>query len=372
MQMPLSSAAPSPLKSSAASAGPRGEPEHLFSRNSLGNFVYLAYAAIVLVIDFYSQPLANAAFSSGSYNATTLQGDGTDDYYYEQTSGSPYTRAVGNTNVLYVIAGSVHLFNALQYYWVWPSLGYSVLHVYQAPELLNIVEAALYLYTATAYSSMVITGPGRYLDEQTLLTHRVETAAAVTALAAAFGWCAVWWHSHARGPGRGLTLDDPECCALVCLVAASLLYVAYNGIVLQDATAYFALPLATSLYQSGDCIFFAGACFYALASFRDAGYFESFGVFTRCQGGGGGGGKGGIASSSSAVAEAGGGGGGSERIENAAVVGLRLSSSISAAAAAAAVAPPPKQWERMEEAGEVWYVNHWTGQSQWDKPAGFS
>ena len=355
----MSAVKPPPLRSSVAPTSTAGgRLALLLSRNSLANFVYLAYATLIVLIDFWSQPLASAAFRTGDYNATTQTGDGTDDYNYVQTS-DPYTRAVGDTNTLFVIAGAVHLFNACQYFGVWPALGYSFLHVYQVPEALNVLGAALYLYTATTYNKMAITGPGRYLDAVTLQSHGVETAAAAIELLAAGGWCAVWWHSHQRGPGRGLTLDDPEFCALVCLVAPSVLYVAYNAVVVRDPTAYYASALASDLFSSGDCIYFAGAVFYALVSFRDAGYFDSFGLYRRC---------------CCCCGRAAGGGKGADvhETENAAAgAGLWLSaSSAGGAAAGAAAAVAHKHWERREEGGDVWWVNSWTGESQWEKPAG--
>lgn len=311
-------------------------------------------------------PQASAAFHTGSWsNATgTLTGDGTDDYYYFQANDA-YTQLLGKTNELFVIAASIHLFNAVQYFLVWPELidpatgaTFSFFSYVMIPEYLNILGATLYLYTAANYDSQLSTGPGRFLDAPTLTAHKIETAAAVVELLAAFAWCYVWWWTHERGAGRGLTLEDPELLALLLLVAASFLYVAYNGMVMQNAANYYASPLATALYNSGDCIYFAGAFFYAVVSFRDAGFFNSLGAHGRCCGA-----SGAAAAIASSAAQQGQGQGKARE--------QAFSTDNALAHKGGAAAGQRSAWERYEDGGDVWYVNHATGESTWSPPKGF-
>lgn len=151
--------------------------------------------------------------------------------YYDIVN-DPYTQAVAKTNRLFIAAAAIHLFNALQYSLVWPTSEnvnpatgkpFRFLSWVQYPEFLNIAEATLYLYTAIMYDKQKVTGVGRYLDAVTLNNHKIELAAALAQLGAAFGWCHVWWKTSVRGPGRGLTLDDPEFIALILVVAPSIL-----------------------------------------------------------------------------------------------------------------------------------------------------
>jgi hypothetical protein len=71
------------------------------------------------------------------------------------------------------------------------------------PELFNIVEAALYITSSFYYDKQDTESDNAYLDDNTLLTHDLETAAAVISCAASFGWVATWWITYLRTPGRG-------------------------------------------------------------------------------------------------------------------------------------------------------------------------
>jgi hypothetical protein len=255
---------------------------------------------------------------------------GEDDYNCEVLD-SPYTQGVARTNSLFIAAATIHLFSALQCSsasscppgsrprplplarpshptasdtapffadsLVWPFGGhvdpktgrrYSFFVWMQYPEFLNILGAALYLYTANAYAKKKVTGPGRFLDGDTLAIHKVDAAAAVVELAASFGWLHVWWVTHERGPGRGLTLDDPEFIALALLASAYLLYVPYNAVVVAQPASYFGNPALGAVFQSGDVLYFVGAFMFLLVSFRDSGFFNSLGMFARLRAAGGG------------------------------------------------------------------------------------
>lgn len=243
---------------------------NLLTRNCIANFVYFVYATIIIVIDFKSQVEATNSFAMGwnSTGGSDYTGAATlfdspitaqnpygygDDYYTQQVS-DPYTIAMKNVNTLFVIAASIYMINALQFFTVWPGLvnqktgeKYRIWDYVMIPEYLNIVEASLYLYTATQYSSEIITGSGRYLDPVTMLGHKLETGASFIELFATFGWTAVWWWTHQRRQGSGITLDDPEFCALILLVSPSFLFVSYSVLVLIDPTNFFSSPLVNSV-----------------------------------------------------------------------------------------------------------------------------
>lgn len=253
----------------------------LFTLNSFANFVYLGYASLILVVNYLAQPQADAAFNNSANSTGTLLSDDPstqqDDYYYLQLD-DPYTREVAKVNRLYLIAGIVHLINAFMYWLVWPLLvnpatgeRWRIWDWVLIPEWLNITGASLYLYTASVYPRQQSTGPGMWLDTFTLDNHKIELTAAMVELGAACMWVAVWWATHARGPGRGITADDPEFLALVFLVSPSILYVAYNSCLIENPLNYYWSPQISSVYDSADLLYFIGAVFYAIVSFRDAG-----------------------------------------------------------------------------------------------------
>ena len=240
--------------------------------------MYLAYTAIILYIDLKAQPDASRLINS------TGTGEGGDDYLLPYVD-DPYQVAVRQVHQLYLIAAILHVLNALQWACVWlplinPLTGelWGLLDWVQVPELLNLGEALLYTASAVLYSQQQVVGPGRYLDSTSLLVHKLEFAASLVQLGAAGCWCVVWWHTHERGPGRGLTLDDPEPWALLLVVAPSFLYVAYSARVMTDPQAYISGAFS-QLYTVGNMLFFAGAVFYVLVALRDEGFFTSFGLF---------------------------------------------------------------------------------------------
>jgi len=217
------------------------------------SLVYLAYTAIIVYIDQKGQPSASALFNS---NGT---GEGGDDYYLPFPD-DPYQSAMREVNLLYLVAAILHVFNAVQWACVWlvavkPSTGapWGLCEWVQIPELLNLGEALLYTASAVLYSRMQIVGPGRYMDATTLLVHKLELAAGLAQLAAAAFWCIVWWVTHERGPGRGLTADDPELWALALVVAPSLLYVYYYVRVVGDPKAYLSDTFSVFTWLATGC-----------------------------------------------------------------------------------------------------------------------
>ena len=91
------------------------------------------------------------------------------------------------------------------------------------PEYLNILGAALYLWSAALYPTE--SGP---TDATTLKVHRIETAAAGIEWLACVGWFITWHLTYLRVPGRGYTLDDPDVWALITIFGGSTMYMVYN------------------------------------------------------------------------------------------------------------------------------------------------
>jgi hypothetical protein len=247
------------------------------------NVVYVCYAVIVLCIDFSAQTQANIAYPAAAATPTN------DDYgYYDALGVAAMRSAYAVANRAYLAAAIIHVFNSLQYAHAWregtdarTGKPYAWNSYVMVPEALNFIEASLYLASAIMYPGEVIlaksSGMGAFLDPVTASVKRVETAASVIHLCACFGWCFTWWATHARGRGRGLTLDDPDVWALMCLTVPSLVYVSYNALCIQDPNNYNS-EFLNRLYTSADCVYFGNAFFYLLCSFRDEGYFNSLAV----------------------------------------------------------------------------------------------
>lgn len=169
-------------------------------------------------------------------------------------------------NNLYIGFAVIHLFNAFQFMGSWLPLGFGLCSVVQIPEILNVVGASLYLWSASLYDKQDIYS---YQDDITMQVHRIETAAASIEIIAALGWVVTWWLTYPRGQlGRGWTLDDPDSWANVFIVVPSIFYVAYNAQILADTTQYG----ANTLYITGDILYCAGSFFYLFASMRDDGW----------------------------------------------------------------------------------------------------
>ena len=167
----------------------------------------------------------------------------------------------------------IHLFNAFQYIYAWLPLGYGLLHPVMIPEYLNVLGAALYLWSASLYNQTVT--DWTYASPATLRVHEIETASSLIEVFAALGWTAVWWLTHARGKGRGLTLDDPDFMGQVLIVVPSIVYFAYNLQNLKDPGSYG----TNELYVKADDLYFAGSLFYVLCALRDDEWFASLWVF---------------------------------------------------------------------------------------------
>ena len=254
------------------------------SPNTLAAVVYLGYCILCVYIDAYAQPRVDEDFTSllsgpvaqipllNPVDDPTTNAD--DDYknwysaYVAAVQASPYLPDLETVNTLWKVSALWHLFNALQYYSVWylyvdPVTGkrpfpYLLPVIYQLfPEVMNVVEAVLYTATAFLYPQEAAYGPQSYIDPASVVIHKVELAASVIELFAAFLWVYVWWRAFPRSRGRGVTLDDPEFTALVLLVLSSFIYLAYNVIVLRDPILY-GDPDTSKIYTAGDWLYLVG------------------------------------------------------------------------------------------------------------------
>lgn len=171
----------------------------------------------------------------------------------------------------FIAASMIHVTNGIMYalYWVpyfkkHPGLSLGRKCVLLFPEFLNIAEASIYIKTATVYGDASISCKSFAcpLYEQ---IRRLETLAAVLEMIASFGWFYTWYTTFPPGPGRGLTLWDPEFVAAVGLIVPSVAYVLFNAKNLLD-------PEGTSqntAYLVADVIYAVDALFYLLAALRD-------------------------------------------------------------------------------------------------------
>ena len=268
------------------------------SPNTLASLVYLAYTSLTVHIEEEEQPAADAAYANVIDNVVpTFNVTADDDYYAYYAEyvaailSSSYLPDLAVVNELWKASALLHLFNAIQYYFVWPlwrdprtgerPFPFLPLTYHFFPEVCNVGEAALYTWSAFLYQDEVVYGPQAYVDPVTLRIHHIEIAAACLELVAAFAWVYVWWRNFPRTRGRGITLDDPEFSALVLLMISSFIYFAYNVKVEMDSKLY-GDPDLSLVYSWGDRLYLAGAILYVLAALRDDAWFDSFWVFGEC------------------------------------------------------------------------------------------
>jgi len=169
-------------------------------------------------------------------------------------------------NNLFLGFAVVHLVNACMYALAWIFEGYRPYSVLFIPEYLNMCGAGLYLTSSILYR---FENTETYLDKYTFYVHYIETTAAALEVVAAFGWCYTWYLTYKRQPGRGWTFDDPDIWANFFIVVPSLVYISYNGQVLNNPESYE----TNTLYEVGDVLYFIGAVFYVVAALRDDGWF---------------------------------------------------------------------------------------------------
>eukprot|EP00742_Colponemidia_sp_Colp-10_P004885 GILJ01005218.1.p1 GENE.GILJ01005218.1~~GILJ01005218.1.p1 ORF type:complete len:296 (-),score=33.71 GILJ01005218.1:353-1240(-) len=198
------------------------------NRYLFANWVYLGYAIGIILIDF---------------SGTVAQD-------------------MELTNRCYLGFAVLHVISAILYWWSWE--GRSSLDIIMIPEYLNMLEAALYMWTAYLYPYQTDNH-----DWYTLTIHKIETAAAFVELFASIGWIMSWYMTYTRTLGRGFTLDDPDTVAYLCTTASSFVYVTYNIQILLDPDQYG----ENRLFVDGDIVYLMGAFFYIFAALRDDGWF---------------------------------------------------------------------------------------------------
>ena len=216
-----------------ADAPPRSKCARLFtSAYSWANIVYICYAVLIVVTNFYISKQVESA------NPSLVLVPTDDDYgAYDLAETAVYRGWVAKQNWTFLAAGIVHLLNTFQYAAVWrmqiddrTGLTYSFTAYVMLPELMNFLSAALYLASAILYPGQQVlyrqsTATDAFMDVTTANVKKIEMAASLAGLVACFGWMYTWWTTHYEGPGRGLTLDDPDVWALMLLTFPSIIYV---------------------------------------------------------------------------------------------------------------------------------------------------
>jgi len=163
---------------------------------------------------------------------------------------------------VYYFFGMVHFLNAWMYWYAWKDVRWRDPILY--PEYLNVVGAALYLWSSSLYRRE--SGPH---DAATSHIHVIETCAAIVELLACVGWAFTWHLTYERVPGRGYTLDDPDVWALLTIFAAAITYVVYNLQILAHPDWYS----DNEVYFLGDISYAMNGVLYLLAGLRDDGWF---------------------------------------------------------------------------------------------------
>ena len=196
--------------------------------------IYLVYCCQALAVDFCD--VTHPAHMVNT-SLTTPTGDPNDPYYYsyyEYEEPAPVCDEAGDTpiNRQYVALAAVHLVSAFVYAGAWrpwyaahgASAPLWARVLIMVPEALNVVEAALYIYTSTLYAPLSDKANACYSDPDCdgyHRLHRLELAAAVVSMAASLLWAWSWWYTHERGAGRGLTPFDPDLWSSLLLVVPS-------------------------------------------------------------------------------------------------------------------------------------------------------
>lgn len=183
------------------------------------------------------------------------------------------------TNEQYVALAAVHLANSLMFVVAWgpwmASVGATKRRRFRLaiwlPELLNVLEAALYVRSASQYSPAAgdpACDPdqgGSYGCQAVMDIHRMELLGSALELAAACLWAWVWWATHPRGRGRGLTLWDVDLYSSALLIAAAAISVTWNVQLLARPAEWG----DNVLYLHADAMFCAGGVLYLAGAMRD-------------------------------------------------------------------------------------------------------
>ena len=184
-------------------------------------------------------------------------------------------------NDLYFNFGIEHLINACMFVWAWDDRGWFDDVV--IPEYLNIIGAALYIWSASLYPVMYSDDDLFYYyykpkTEEFKACRYIELVACIIFTLSAFGWIYSWYRLFTENFGpvllntsasRGISILDPEWHCNWTLVAASIVYL-YWGI---DTAYKFSHFSTDSLYMIGNILYLLNGIFYVIAAFRDYGWF---------------------------------------------------------------------------------------------------
>ena len=180
-------------------------------------------------------------------------------------------------NKVYVAFAIIHLIDAFLFLWSWEDKTFYDVETW--PEYLNIIGAALYLWSSTFYDSVyVISVDGAFSPSVDFYTCRqIELVASILEVFATAGWIYVWHKGLLERfgkdlkitPGRGCTFFDPDFHANWTLIAGAVLYLIYNIDLSRDARRYD----TSTIYTLADIFYFVNAIAYMLATLRDLGWF---------------------------------------------------------------------------------------------------
>ncbi|CAF4725969.1 unnamed protein product [Rotaria socialis] len=222
----------------------------LRNRFMLPNIIYVGYAIGLLVIDF-NENLNTSSNNTSGANATNASKVRT-SILDRPIQNDPYV------NQLYIGLAIVSIIMGFLYCWAWRNR--SLFDIVMIPEYLNLVQAGLYLWSATCYSKQDTLG-GYY----TMAVRKIELTASVIGLFAAKAWLVSWYMTYTRVFGRGYTLDDPDTVSCLATVANAIIYLVYN-IQLNVSPEQYETNM---LYKSADIVDFVDACFCVFACLRD-------------------------------------------------------------------------------------------------------
>ncbi|CAF2044621.1 unnamed protein product [Rotaria magnacalcarata] len=220
----------------------------------LPNIIYVGYAIGLLVIDFNENlnTLSNNTSGANASNASKVRTSILD----QPIQNDPYM------NQLYIGLATASIIMGFLYCWAWRNR--SLFDIVMIPEYLNLMQAGLYLWSATWYSKQDTLG-GYY----TMAVHKIELTASIIGLFAAKGWLISWYMTYTRVFGRGYTLDDPDMVSCLATLANAIIYLVYN-IQLNVSPEQYETNM---LYKSADILGFVDACFCVFACLRDDDWF---------------------------------------------------------------------------------------------------
>lgn len=116
-------------------------------------------------------------------------------------------------NRVYLEFAIVHVVNAFMYAYAWDDKKWNDVEL--VPEYLNIIEASLYLWSATLYPKIYTSDDDNAGYAAAFYTSRkLELAASAIDVVASFGWVYTWWLGYQKyralpepTSGRGWTIE---------------------------------------------------------------------------------------------------------------------------------------------------------------------